>query len=58
MATIDTRHTERKFLFMLLEAEKTGNLKVQIARQRAEMEKEDVDAVVREFEALMGSGKT
>ena len=50
MPQIDTRHTERSTLFKLLMAEHTGDIRTKIAHMKASMEKEDVQAVYREFE--------
>jgi hypothetical protein len=54
MAQIDTRHAEKTKLFELLEVKHNPeSIDLQIARTKASMEKEDVDAVYQEFEALI-----
>jgi len=50
MPTIDTRHSEMSKLFMLLLAKHTGDIDTQIAHTKASMEKEDVLAVLEQFE--------
>jgi hypothetical protein len=50
MPTIDTRHAERNYLFMLLMAKYTGEIDTQIAHLQAQMEPEDVKLVKQEFE--------
>ena len=51
MPQIDTRHADKSKLFALLVAQHAPeNIALQIAQTRAEMEKEDIADVVREFE--------
>jgi len=50
MPTIDTRHAEKNYLFSLYEAQFTGDIKTQISRLEASMEKEDVEQVLQKFE--------
>jgi hypothetical protein len=57
MPAIDTRHTERDTLFMLLIAKHTGDIDREISRLRSKMEKEDVRAVTAEFEEWQKASK-
>ena len=50
MPTIDTRHAERSHLFMLFMAKHTGDVDTQIAHAMASMEKDDIEAVTKQFE--------
>ena len=51
MAQTETRHAEKSTLFKLMVVEYNGDVQMQIAHQRATMEKDDINDVEREFEA-------
>jgi len=57
MAQTETRHAERTSLYRLLMADYTGSAKREISEAIASMEKEDVDAVIQEFERWKNSEK-
>jgi hypothetical protein len=51
MAQVDTRHNERDMLFSLMVAKREpSSIDLQIAKTMAKMEKEDVEAVKKQFE--------
>jgi hypothetical protein len=51
MPQTETRHAEKSTLFKLMVVKYNGDVEMQIAHQRATMEKEDISDVEREFEA-------
>jgi len=50
MAQTETRHAEKSSLYRLLVAEYSGDVRSQIYQAKAQMEQEDIDAVMKTFE--------